>query len=117
MLKGYVAGPYTQGDTALNVRAALRAADELFALGVAPYVPHLTHFWHLVSPHAYEAWLALDLEWLEACDFLVRLPGFSPGADREVRRAVGLGLPVFHGVPSELELRELARTRKEAAPA
>ena len=34
--------------------------------------------------------MALDLALLERCDGLVRLPGESPGADRELEHFVGL---------------------------
>jgi hypothetical protein len=96
--KVFISGPYSKGDVALNVREAVRAADRVWAAGFTPFVPHLTHLWHLISPHPYPDWLALDLEWLAACDHLVRLPGESAGADGEVARALALGIPVYEGV-------------------
>jgi hypothetical protein len=99
MKKVYVAGPYSRGDVMVNIRAALFAADWLLALGYAPFVPHLTGFWHFYSPKPYKAWLALDLEWLRACDAVLRLPGESPGADGEVAEAERLGIPVYESVP------------------
>jgi hypothetical protein len=95
-IRVYIAGPYTKGDVAVNVRNAVVAASELWRLGFSPYVPHLTHFWHLVDPHPYEDWLALDLQWLPACDCVLRLPGESTGADGECAEALRIGLPVFH---------------------
>lgn len=94
----YVAGPYTQGDPATNVASALEAADQVLALGHVPLVPHLSHYWHQISPKDYEAWLAIDLAYLAACDGLLRLPGYSPGADREVEFAKAQGLPVWYGL-------------------
>lgn len=91
----YVAGPYTQGDSVLNLRNALEAAEEIAAQGHAPYVPHLTMFWHLVFPHGNQHWYEHDLAWLDVCQAIVRLPGPSYGADREVERAVELGLMVY----------------------
>ena len=102
-VKVYVAGPYSEGDTVLNIRAAIAAANELLGLGYTPFVPHLSGFWHLVFPHPYEAWLQLDLEWLAVCDAVLCLPGRSSGADNEVARARRLGIPVFSTV---LELNE-----------
>jgi hypothetical protein len=96
-IRVYVAGPYTKGDVAVNVKRAMDMALELLDGGYAPYCPHLTHFLHIHYPHAYDEWLALDLEWLECCEAVVRLPGESAGADREVARAIELGLPVFSG--------------------
>lgn len=98
MKRVYIAGPYTHGDVAMNVRGALEAADELLRRGHAPYVPHLTHFWHLLFPGPYEQWMRLDLAWLFVCDALVRLPGDSPGADRESAEASRLGIPIYPSI-------------------
>ena len=97
-MKVYIAGPYTHGDVARNVRAAIDAAHAIREAGHTPLVPVLSHFWHMIHPRAYEDWLAMDLEWLEVCDAVVRLPGHSPGADRETAEAARIGLPVYHGV-------------------
>lgn len=94
-IRVYVAGPYTRGDVAVNVREAIKAGTALLAMGYTPFIPHLTHFWHLVDPHPYETWLAVDLEWLRVCDCVLRLPGESSGADKECAEAERLDLPVF----------------------
>lgn len=86
----------------LNVRAALDAADTLASAGLAPFIPHLTHFWHLVHPRPYEFWLHQDNQWIPCCDALLRLPGPSSGADKEMDLAQELGLPIFHDIPSVL---------------
>jgi hypothetical protein len=99
----FIAGPYTTGDPAVNVKAALDAATPLLNAGAMPYVPHLNHFWHFVYPQDYEVWVDLDLEFLAACDALLRLPGESPGADGEVARARELGIPVFDNLAQALE--------------
>ena len=91
----YIAGPYTQGDVAANVNAAITAAEILAQRGHSPYVPHLTHFWHLIYPHRKEDWLNLDRVWLSQCEAVLRLPGESEGADIEVELAKRLGLPVY----------------------
>jgi Domain of unknown function (DUF4406) len=93
--KVYIAGPYTKGDVAVNVRNAYEAASALADLGFAPFVPHATHFWHMIFPRPYEFWLQLDREFLPFCDALLRLPGRSNGADGEVRLARKLKIPVF----------------------
>jgi hypothetical protein len=94
----YVAGPYTQGDVAVNVRKAYEAANELADLGFAPFVPHATHFWHMLFPRPYEFWLHLDNQFLSCCDAVLRLPGRSSGADKEVRLAKRLRIPVFKSI-------------------
>jgi hypothetical protein len=95
-IRVYIAGPYSKGDVAVNVRTAIEMGTKLWDSGLfAPYVPHLTHFWHLVTPKPYETWLELDNEWIPACDCILRLPGDSSGADKEIKLAESLGLPVF----------------------
>ena len=95
----YVAGPYSQGDPAENVAAAVHFASMLMDRGWAwPLVPHLTHLWHLIAPRPYQDWIDLDLALLARCDGLVRLPGPSAGADAEVDWAVEHGVPV-HRLP------------------
>lgn len=94
----YVAGPYTKGDVAVNVRAAFAAANQLADLGYAPFVPHGTHFWHMIFPRPYEFWLDLDNQFLPCCDALLRIPGESSGADKEAALAISLGIPVFETI-------------------
>jgi len=94
----YVAGPYTKGDVAVNVREAVGASNELLKLGYAPYCPHLTHFWHMLFPGEYRTWTDLDNEWVACCDAMLRIPGESGGADDEVEVAKSLGIPVFFSV-------------------
>ncbi len=97
-LKVYIAGPYTKGDVGQNVRNAMLAWDELATLGYAPFCPHWSHYQHLFMPRPYEDWLTLDLEWLTCCDAVLRLPGESAGADREVALAKSLDIPVYESV-------------------
>lgn len=106
----YIAGPYTQGDVAVNVRNAMGAADAVEAVGYAAYVPHLCHFRHLHYPQPYEYWMQQSLSWLAKCDALVLLPGPSAGGAREVVEAVRLGIPVL--VVGEHEDEWVVRLRK-----
>ena len=96
----YVAGPYSTGDPVVNTRRAINAGSILLARGFAPFVPHLSMFWHLCEPQSYETWLAYDFEWVKACDGLLRLVGVSSGADREVELALSLDIPVFYSLDS-----------------
>jgi hypothetical protein len=97
-MRVYVSGPYTKGDVVLNVRRAIEAGNWLAAKGHVPFIPHLSHFWHMLFPQPYEFWMAQDMNWISACDAMVRLPGESSGADREVAAAKKLGMPVYDGV-------------------
>ncbi|KKL65190.1 hypothetical protein LCGC14_2157470 [marine sediment metagenome] len=92
----YVAGPYTKGDVAINVRNAIMIGDRLLSQCFTPFIPHLTHFWHLLKPRDYQVWIDYDLKMLEGCEALYRMSGVSPGADGEVDRAKELGIPVFY---------------------
>lgn len=94
-LKIYVAGPYTKGDVAENVRNAIMVGNNLRALGHTPFIPHLTHFWHMIYPHDYQYWMDLDIEWLLECDAVFRIPGESKGADLEVEIAGLYDIPVY----------------------
>ena len=97
----YVAGPYTAPDAEgveVNVSRALHVGNLLLDAGLWPYVPHLSHFQHQIQARGYETWMALDFAWVRRCDALLRLDGDSSGADREVRLATELGIPVFHSV-------------------
>ena len=95
MKRVYVAGPYTAGDPCVNTHAAIAMGNELLDYGFAPFVPHMSHFWHTVTPRPYEDWMGLDLAWVVAADAVLRLPGASAGADREVAAAKAAGVPVF----------------------
>lgn len=116
----YIAGPYAHPDPVENTHRVIKVADYLGQLGYVPFVPHMTMLWHLVIPHEPAFWYDYDLEWLARCDALLRLPGESWGADREVERAQLLGLPVFHDVNDlineTLREAEAAKEKLAAAP-
>ena len=94
----YVAGPYSRGDPVVNTRNAILVGDELVKLGYAPYIPHVSLLWHMVSPHEIDYWYNLDIDWLLRCDGLLRLPGDSSGADNEVKVAQANHIPVFYSL-------------------
>ncbi len=91
----YIAAPYTKGDIAINVHNAFKIAEEVVMAGHTPYVPHWTHFWHLVFPHPHEYWMAIDREILKRCDMGLRMPGESAGADEECKFAREYNIPVI----------------------
>lgn len=102
----YVAGPYSQantGDLVENVRKAIQAGEVVKRHGHLPFVPHLFHLWDLMSPHEREYWMSMDLEWVEKCQVLLRLPGESPGADLEIQHAKDYGLVVLFGIEEFIE--------------
>lgn len=56
------------------------------------------------SGMSHDEWLAVDLAWVAAADAVLRLPGESVGADREVAEAERLGIPVFHSIDDMIQL-------------
>lgn len=91
----YISSPYTIGDVCENVRAACMAGDEILGKGHTPFIPHLTHLWHIISPKPYNIWLELDMNLMSMCDAVLRLPGESRGADLEIKQAREWCMPVY----------------------
>jgi hypothetical protein len=101
----YVAGPLMSvGVQATNVRRGALAALTLMRAGIDAFCPHFSWFADLFEdePPSYERWISLDFNVLGRCDALLRLPGKSPGADREVALALEKGIPVFNTVEKVL---------------
>lgn len=103
MIKVYIASPYTNGDVAVNVKVQIDSFAELMDAGFAPFAPLYSHFQHMVHPRDYNKWLELDFEWIPVCDCLLRLPGESAGADKEVQLALSLGKPIFYSIVEVIE--------------
>jgi hypothetical protein len=109
----YISGPYSNGDTEQNVRSAIDAAEQVIEnLGI-PIIPHVTYWWNEIYPHGYEFWLAYDMQLLEGCDVLWRLPGESKGADREVENAKKLGLSIVYSFDELMDYINLFRDVQE----
>lgn len=105
MIKVYLASPYTHGNKGQLVNLQFDAAYHLLKMGFNPYVPLYNHYIqerHLDLDGTFN-WLDVDLQWLDACDIMVRLypkddkgnkiP--SPGADREEKYAKKLNMPIY----------------------
>lgn len=96
----YIAGPLTKGGDLRNVKAALDAGNEVRKIGMVPIVPHLSIFADMLHPMTYESWMYECKVILERCDYLLRIPGESPGADREVKWAFDAGIIVCANIKS-----------------
>ena len=97
--KVYVASPYTRGDVGENIKMQLDATEDLYKLGFTVYAPVVTlHHQHIAYPHDYNFWMRMCYEWLEVCDAVLRIGGYSEGADMEVEYANKLGIPVFNNL-------------------
>lgn len=100
----YVAGPYSAPDPVVNTRTAITVGLELIDSGlVVPLIPHLSMLSHLIDPRPIAYWYRYDLDLLDHCAALLRIPGASAGADAEVERAKVLEIPVLDEVGEVLE--------------
>lgn len=107
----FISGPMsTCGEPSANWREAAKAAGELLALGFSPYVPHVSWLLAAVAENPVDDWRGLALDWVGACDIVLRLPGESRGADAECKRARELGIPIFTSV-EEIRRRYGIRAR------
>ncbi len=104
--KIYIAGPYTKGDVAINVKKAMDAANDIIEMGHYPFCPHLTHFLHMNNDQHYEKWLEIDAAFVRNCDAVLRIEGESNGADEEVKLARSLGIPIFKSI-SEISISQI----------
>ncbi len=105
----YVAGPITNGNSLLNLRDGMLAGIDLIKRGFTPYIPHNDMIQYMLDPVTmdYETILEQDLSWVEKCDALLRLPGSSPGADREVAHAKANNIQTFYNVHVLEEANEI----------
>ena len=98
----YVAGAYRGGSynaTFENIMAARRVAQQLWYKGWAVICPHTNSiFMDEKDGGSPEIFLPGDLEIISRCDALLRLDGASNGADKEVKRARELNIPVYYSI-------------------
>ena len=117
----YVSGPYTSDPEKCTARA-VDVGQTILQHGYATFVPHLSHYWDtLHHKNDYEFWMTIDLSWIRSAHVLVRIPGASSGADREVELAHELGIPVFDwaGLPGNdgLAMRNFLNEHPVTQPA
>jgi len=117
----YIAGPISKGLMFKNLEQAFVAANELLLAGFSPYVPHLTVFWNWIYPPRkqkspyfgdHDLWLPYDRAFLDASDCLLRLDGYSLGADLEVEYMIKEGKPVFSKVQDLIDYYEPYREKE-----
>lgn len=104
----YLSGPITSGNRNKNQYQALEAHKALMLAGFAPLNPIITgnlpFSWDKDVPHS--MWVDCDLPWVEVADALLRLPGYSVGADAECSHAQRCEVPVFYDMESLLAWKE-----------
>jgi hypothetical protein len=95
----YVAGPISKGAYWINVRNGVDMGHELMKRGYVPFVPMMDFLMVFAYPETqYEALLDYDFQVISRCDALLRIPGESAGADREIAFAHENNIPVFYTV-------------------
>jgi hypothetical protein len=100
----YLAHPISKGNQFQNVRNAVIEADKLMKLGYIVFNPGLSALHDMIIKDTpYELYMTQDFAWIEKCDCLIRLPGESSGADREIEHARANGKQVFYGVRAFLD--------------
>ncbi len=100
----YMAAPYTRPEPVANTHAVCKVAMFVYEqTNWCPVVPHLSLLWHAVTPREEAHWYEYDLHLLRKCDAIVRLPGFSIGADGEIAFAKEHGIEIveFFTLPAE----------------
>jgi hypothetical protein len=90
----YLASPISSNPEAI-LWVALENPNQIIDKGHNPYIPNLMYYLEERKEREYETWMTLDEEWLVTCEAVYRIPGESPGADREMKLAVDLGLLVI----------------------
>ena len=107
-----IAGPYRSGtgdDPALMARNLSRLEEAAWPIFQAGHVPMIGEWVALpvlrsagaggpLDPLAEQVMYPTAERLLEHCDAVLRLPGESTGADRDVAIAVGRGIPVYRGI-------------------
>lgn len=104
MIVVYIASAYTIGDVEENVKQQINVGHQLMDLGFCPVLPLLSHFMHLIRQRDYEEWMKIDYELINRSDYILRLPGESKGADREVEYAKKNNKIVVYSIKELLRL-------------
>jgi hypothetical protein len=103
-IKVFISSPYTIGDVAVNVRKSIDAFIKLKENSFIPFSPiAMSHFIQMVKEIEYDSWLEWDFEWVKTCDCVLRLPGISNGADKEVEEAKKNNIPIFYSIEKLIE--------------
>lgn len=89
----YIASPYTHGDVEMNVIRHMNAADRVMDMGFCAIAPLLSYFQEKQHPRSWEEWMKQSVEKLRRSDILLRLSGYSRGADLEEEIAAKLKIP------------------------
>lgn len=97
----YISGPMTR-QPYIGPRDAMAFATRAWRAGWHPILPQLCSLWEMsagpLDPDSVDGvtgWLEYDFSLLTRCNAIVRLPGVSSGADREIALASALNLKIL----------------------
>ena len=99
----YIASPYAS-NPAVGVARQHDMWKLLDGFGFHPVAPLLLQ--HMDPPPDAHTAMAWDLQEVRQCGAVLRLPGHSPGADREVEEARANGIPVFFSLDALIEAQD-----------
>lgn len=112
---GYLSAPIS-ADQALvrtaHYLTALAASAQLWESEVLHYCPHRNNPEVGTTDVPYESWIAMDLEVLRRCNYIVMAGTWneSPGCRRELAFAMKLGMPVVYTVEAAIALDRQLRS-------
>lgn len=117
----FIAGPFRAENAWLierNIRAAeetglalMVAAEACEDFGIAALIPHtLYRFFQGAAPD--RVWLDADMEMLRRCDGALFIDGWqaSTGAVAEYNECERRDIPIYHSIPTALEVIRARRT-------
>lgn len=111
---GYLSAPMSAPDAltrTFHALAAKRISHELWEAEILHYCPHANSPAIGSTDVGYESWMAMDLEVLRRCDFIIMAGNWteSPGCRRELAMAMHLGKPVVYSVEAAIVLYQQLR--------
>ena len=98
----FISGPYGTGNKEDNLNNVVEASNKLIDMGFVPVIPHFYHYIEIKHEKPYDVWMECALNLLERSDIYLRLPGESPGADKEEAFADTLDMAKYYSI-DELE--------------
>lgn len=93
----FISSPYTTGYMPDNVRTQTVASHMIMDMGHVPLTPLLYHYLEIHQGRSYAEWLDATIALMLKSDVVLRLPGESKGADKEVEVAILNNIPVCYG--------------------
>jgi hypothetical protein len=111
---GYLSAPMSAPDALQRTRnhlVALDASARLWEMEALHYCPHRNSPQVGTSDVPYERWIAMDLEVLRRCNYIVMVGQWnaSLGCRRELAVAMHLGLRVAYSVESAIALDHMLK--------